>query len=80
MNRRVRALLRGMSTASLIMAWTLPALGQFDPPPPTCPTRSKTKQVESSKDKAAKDSAGAKKKVDKTPSEKAPKTKERSAK
>ena len=69
MNRKVRTLLGGMSTASLIMAGTLPALGQYGEPPPTCPTRSKTK-VESSKDKA-KDNAAAKKNAEKAAAEKA---------
>jgi hypothetical protein len=73
MNRRVRTLLGGMSTASLIMAGTLPALGQYGEPPPSCPTRSKTKQVEKSKDKA-KDNAAAKSKADKAAAEKAAKT------
>jgi hypothetical protein len=78
MNRRVRTLLHGMSTASLIMAGTLPALGQYGEPPPSCPTRSKTK-AESSKDKT-KDKAAAKNKAEKAAAEKAAKTKQKSAK
>jgi len=80
MNRRVRTLLGGMSTASLIIAGTLPALGQYGEPPPSCPTRSKTK-AESSKDRAkdnaaakAKANAAAKSKADKAAAEKAAKT------
>ena len=61
MNRRMRTLLGGMSTASLIIA-AAPALAQYGQDPPSCPTRSKTK-VESSKDKA-KDNAAAKAKED----------------
>ena len=79
MNRKVRTFLGGMSTASLIVAGTLPALGQYGEPPPTCPTRAKTKQVEKSKDKA-KDNAAAKKNAEKAASEKAAKAKQKSAK
>jgi hypothetical protein len=63
MNHRVRKMLGGIGTASLIMAGTLPATAQYDPHT-SCPTRAKTK-VESSKEKA-KDN-GAKKKVEKAP-------------
>lgn len=85
MNRRVRVLLGGMSTASLILAAT-PALAQYGQDPPSCPTRSKTK-VESSKDKAkdnaaakAKANAAAKSEADKAAAEKAAKTKATSSK
>jgi hypothetical protein len=67
MNDRVRKILGGMSTASLILAGSLPVLGQYGSDPPSCPTRSKTKQNESAKTAKTKEKEAAKKQVEKSP-------------
>jgi hypothetical protein len=66
-NNQVRKILGGMSTASLVLAGSLPVLGQYIPDPPSCPTRSKTKQNESAKTAKTKETAAAKKQVEKSP-------------
>jgi hypothetical protein len=67
MNDKVRKTLGGMSTASLILAGSLPVLGQYIPDPPPCPTRSKTKQNDSAKTAKTKEKEAAKKQVEKSP-------------
>lgn len=67
MNDKVRKILGGMSAASLILAGSLPVLGQYGSDPPSCPTRVKTKKNESAKNAKTKETEAAKKQVEKTP-------------
>jgi hypothetical protein len=51
MNKKVRTILGGMSTAGLIVAGSLPLVAQINDPPPSC-TRAKSKSSQTEKTKA----------------------------
>lgn len=75
MNDKVRKILGGMSAASLIVAGSLPLLGQNKEFPSSC-TQAKSKKVESRKT----DKTKAKDKVGKTTPEKTAPTKAKTSK